>query len=385
MKIRNDFVTNSSSSSFVSISIENEKLTEILSEFSCYVDSNTKTFTYEELENGDIEPPVTPNDLVEKIEELLNFLSEYDCDTIEAYGDITEKINEIEEIAPEIIKSTKRVVWKHKIGGYGESFEYADKDGDISAAIEEYGVKDPTSYEIEQEFKIQKGSYSYNKKVVLQDRNGSKLCEKETEEKGKINSKSKKSANSEIDFLTETKCKNFLAYYIKNSKLVELFKKYSDAECLQDYQITIADNKTLTIVMLDYEGQVYASAFAPEGCLGSLRNRHYEYLLNALINDDVYVPDGEDITKSWSELPEDETSLSLLRELHEATIYNSAKGIDFNNSMELFRVEWKQADTKEYGIYEFNLEVGKEFISGKLMDGDWDRLKTYNESKDIKS
>lgn len=386
MKIRTDFVTNSSSSSFVSISIENEKLTEILSEFSCYVDANTKTFTYEELENGDIEPPVTPNDLVEKIEELLNFLSEYDCDTIEAYGDITEKIDEIEEIAPEIIKSTKSVIWKHKIEGYGESFEYADKDGDISAAVEEYGVEDPTFYEIEQEFKIQKGNYSYSKKVVLQDSAGDKLCEKEIEEKGKINSKSKKSADSEIDFLTEAKSKNFLAYYIKSSKLVELFEKYSDAECLQDYQITIGDDKkSLSIVMLDYEGEQYASAYAPEGCLGSFRNRHYEYLLNAIINDYLYVSEGQDITESWCELPEDETSLSLLRELHEAAIYNSAKGIEFNNSMELFRVEWKQVETKEYGVYEFNIETGKEFIKGKLMDCDWDRLKTYNESENIKS
>lgn len=111
---------------------------------------------------------------------------------------------------------------------------------------------------------------------MLQDSAGAKLCEKETEEKGKINSKSKKSANSEIDFLTETKSKNFLAYYIKNSLLVELFKKYSDAECLQDYQITIDDDKTLTIVMLDYEGQVNASVFAPEGCL--CRKAHFIHI-----------------------------------------------------------------------------------------------------------
>ena len=149
-------------------------------------------------------------------------------------------------------------------------------------------------------------------------------------------------SKASVDFITESKGNSFLAYYISGSKVIELFSKYHDAECLSKWDMELGAEE-IRLVMQDHAdySEWYGCLFVPD---------NFEELLTALgtaISDCCYF--------SWNDVKEaiptdDAISFELLKQLHVSN--NSRKVIE--DSISKVRVEYKNTATEEFAIYEYN-------------------------------
>ena len=161
-----------------------------------------------------------------------------------------------------------------------------------------------------------------------------------------------------IDFITESKGNSFLAYYISCSNLIELFSKYRDAECLSKWNVETGPEE-ISLVMHDHAdySEWYGCLFVPNT---------FEELLTALgtaISDCCFY--------SWNDIKEaipieDVPSFELLKQLH---ISNESRKV-IENSISKARVEYKNAETKEFAVYEFDKVEKIDKMTGYLEEND---------------
>ena len=147
MKIRSDFVTNSSSSSFVTIHLSGGKLTEILNQYSEWLEGiagvliiSEDTFLYHP-DEGWADVPVNKDEILSAFLSFVEKLCE-DGDLSDEQADelsATLKANE-----KEILETIKEVEWDCSEGSYGEF----TSDGDVHTSGQTFTYKDgKASYE----------------------------------------------------------------------------------------------------------------------------------------------------------------------------------------------------------------------------------------------
>lgn len=121
MKIRTDFVTNSSSSSFCCIQISGSKLMEILKEYKELFEEeetvkiNDDKFEYIEPESGYFEGPSCQEDISSSFQELIEEISEFSDDPDE----FQELLLMIEDNEEEINKTITYLNWEKCTTGWG--------------------------------------------------------------------------------------------------------------------------------------------------------------------------------------------------------------------------------------------------------------------------
>ena len=171
MKIRSDFVTNSSSSSYVSIHFRCKKLREILDEYQEYLDAiqyglsdavSDDSFDFED-EWDDVNVPKTKNDIINS---LLDFIESGYLETDEEQEKFEELSEELHRNSEEIIATINHVKWngsnntnEDDVGGDRDlNEEYTLENGketyhrkelidgeiiDDSSSVREYSQNDP--------------------------------------------------------------------------------------------------------------------------------------------------------------------------------------------------------------------------------------------------
>lgn len=194
MKLRTDFVTNSSSSSFIYIDIKSEKLKLIMEKYSELLETLKDYICCEELEAGegfscredeggyaDI-----PNDKDNIIDTLIIFFEEFTeyCDDFEEQ--ISELIKELEDNKEELTEDITEVEWTYGDVGWGgdseSRYEPSNYDEDMLDEIYEeiMAEKGYTSKEeiTDYDFNMHVGdqtsneetSFVYNKKEGINER-----------------------------------------------------------------------------------------------------------------------------------------------------------------------------------------------------------------------
>lgn len=158
MKIRTDFVTNSSSSSFCTIHISGSKLAEILKKYKSLFDSHSNiTITDEEFsytgENDELDccGPKGKNEMASC---FVNFISEFAecCDESEMFDSL---INELENNKKEINKTISSFKLELRVEGYGGDsdsrfwYDYDDEDIRMYMGLDE---KEEITEEIKDNF-----------------------------------------------------------------------------------------------------------------------------------------------------------------------------------------------------------------------------------------
>ena len=139
MKIRTDFVTNSSSSSYCSIHISGSKLAEIIKKYK-------NLFESEDLENDDITINDNefyfegegdfcggPSDMSDMISCIIEFIRElaYRCDESKDFDKLIEEVKKNEEEINKTITSLDWSVYDSGWGGDHDSRMYHDYDEDF--------------------------------------------------------------------------------------------------------------------------------------------------------------------------------------------------------------------------------------------------------------
>lgn len=135
MKIRTDFVTNSSSSSFCSIHISGSKLTEILKKYKSVFESedfdvtiNDSGFDYSGNDGEDYEGPENKNDMARCFIEVIRDLVDY-CEQPEEFNALIEELEESEEEINKTITSLDWSICENYWGSEAESaWDNIDED-----------------------------------------------------------------------------------------------------------------------------------------------------------------------------------------------------------------------------------------------------------------
>lgn len=204
---------------------------------------------------------------------------------------------------------------------------------------------------------------------------------------GTVEGSTKNPTKDDSGFITKANAKSFLAYYIVSKDFVDLFKQYSNAECLKLYAVNIDEaNEQVSIIMPEFEtnNDWYAASYVPE-CWGALnRSNAFSCLRAAILCNDDYIADETDLdTVLESCNIQDRESISLLKQLYRISLDDTQEKNRFSNSVKLLRVECNFKNSKESAIYEYNKTTGKETLTGKLWDYDYGRLKKLSVSEDI--
>ena len=140
MKIRTDFVTNSSSSSFVAITIKNKKLVEIFSSMQeiegLEISSETNEIKYSLNEGWEIGQP--PRSMKYFSKKLIALLRDLECENGNLKCTAAKKA--LKSFEAEIIEATEEVDWVHRMEGYGEAYSWEGFEDTVCKLMERKGL-----------------------------------------------------------------------------------------------------------------------------------------------------------------------------------------------------------------------------------------------------